>query len=450
MQTYYSFSILISLVLFFSLKKTQSSLSIVNVIFVSASLFYSFSIIPLFIPVQGLHISNQMHLEGSGYIPTLAFSLLYLYAFVLLIIRCVNNFHAHPYKDFNLKVLRVGVIAVTLIVMIDVIRSQTFSIDHLNRLVCLINIMFLSMISAISIRKYPFNWHINAIRGLVIALFFISALGIFEIYNLRTWATFIDSQNNQIFRASSLFFNPNLLGLWSSIMYLFFSYNISKQANNKFWSFSGLLIAALAIYLSGSRSYFFILLLINVIALLLFRNRSQLLSTIILPFTIISTWLLSLLFNQHAFFHNMRLLGERFLFLPIHISRFVSDSAFGIKKLNQESKSTFPSDVLTSIEGRTGVGELNDGGWLLLFYDIGYAGCLVIGILYIYIFGKVMKIHFDSPNVDSVYSIMILLFIALVGCTNRIQMFPVFIYVAVLLIYPILLIKNTRKIYSQN
>lgn len=270
----------------------------------------------------------------------------------------------------------------------------------------------------------------QALVGLGI-LAFTDFIAIYEVFCNQSWAGTLESSGAMVYRASATLFNPNLLAFWASLVYLgcaYCEYVYKEHQKMLLW---GMILASIAIYMSGSRSASYLLFLVLFIPVILMRNRLNLLALVVFPLTILTIysgarWFVSPCTSSSEGWYEVVLLGERFLAAPIYLINY-------ILKLLGVSMIGIPVEVVVAIEGRF-VGEGRDSGWLVLYQDVGLIGfsAVILACCMLVVWGVRAYISDRSPS--SVYALSTLFYCVLTGLVMRFQIFPVWLFIGIVFI----------------
>lgn len=273
--------------------------------------------------------------------------------------------------------------------------------------------------------------HAWLVAGLLI-LCATDFIAIYEVVAQQSWAGTLESSGAMVYRASSILFNPNLLAFWASLVYLACAYGMHEWKEYRRAMLWGMVLAAVAIYFSGSRSVGYLLLGVLLISALLLKGRSRWLPLMILPLTMLviytgAAWLGAPLFPGKAGWHEIALLGGRFTAAPLYLGSYFSTLG------GAPPAGIVPPEVAVSIEGRF-KGGAPDAGWLVLYQDAGWLGAAAM----LWISSKslhwAVRAYFAEQSAASVFALTTLCCCLMTGLVMRFQMFPVWIFIGVTLI----------------
>ncbi len=290
------------------------------------------------------------------------------------------------------------------------------------------------------------NLHSWAFGGLLLLLI-TDCIAIYEVVTQSSWAGTLESSGAKVYRASSLLFNPNLLGFWASLIYLGCAYGMHecKEKGYRGWLFWGMILAAIAIYFSGSRSAGYLLLGALFVSSMLTKGRSRWLPLTILPMTMLviyvgAAWVMPTVLPGKEGWHEIALLGNRFAQAPLYLVKYslqlfgAADIISRIDILSEViSNISVPPEVTASIEGRF-EGSGRDAGWLVLYQDVGWLG---VGTILWSSFKSLqwaLRAYFVQHSVASVYALTAVCYCLMTGLVMRFQIFPVWVFMGVILI----------------
>ena len=270
-----------------------------------------------------------------------------------------------------------------------------------------------------------YKWFLG---GLFI-LFVADGIAFYEIFWHHSWAGTLESSGAMVYRASSILFNPNLFAFWASFVYLGCAYGMHAYNGNQKIMLMGMILASIAIYLSGARSAGYLLLGVLFISVLLLRKRINWWSLIIFPLTMLTIyfgikWFVMPVFQNDKGWHEIVLLGDRFAASPLYLINY---ALFKFGYL-----ANVPVEISLSIEGRF-VGDGRDSGWLVLYQDVGLVGTIAMLWMCTMSFWWAVRSYIATHSMSSVYALMILCYCVMTGLVMRMQIFPVWLFISVFL-----------------
>lgn len=418
----------------------RDATTLLLVLFTYGALHFSFAAISL-TSKESAHILMLQHIDGGGILAKLSALLLLGVVFLLL--------GRQAYKAFLLsdridKKIILQIIFVMVMVLCGYIFNyrpadwmQLKNVISFELMLVLLIFGFLSVRGAyISDEPKIYSW---ALVGLGI-LAFTDLIAIYEVFCHQSWAGTLESSGAMIYRASATLFNPNLLAFWASLVYLgcaYCEYVYKEHQKMLLW---GMILASIAIYMSGSRSASYLLFLVLFIPVILMKNRLNLLALIVFPLTILTIysgarWFVTHFTSSGAGWHEIVLLGERFRAAPLYLINY-------ILKLLGFPVIGVPAEVLVSIEGRF-VGEGSDSGWLVLYQDVGMIGfsAVILACCMLVVWGVRAYISDRSPS--SVYALSTLFYCVLTGLVMRFQIFPVWLFIGTVFIPCFVFLRRT-------
>jgi hypothetical protein len=287
---------------------------------------------------------------------------------------------------------------------------------------------------AIDVAKV-YSWSLG---GLLI-LGMTVCIATYEVFDHQSWAGTLESSGAMVYRASSILFNRNLFGFWASLVYLGCGYGMHEYKEHRKMMLWGMVLAATAIYLSGSRSAGYLLLGVLFIATLLMKQRLRWVPLIVLPLAMLSiyavaAWFVPPFISRNDGWHEIALLGERFVAAPLYLAKYVLSLADVPIHIGAGAGAGVgvPPEVTIAIEGRF-LGEGRDAGWLVLYQDTGWLGMIAMLWICFMLFLWGVRSYWSQHSAASVYALMILCYCLLTGFVMRFQIFPVWLFVGVAL-----------------
>ncbi len=263
------------------------------------------------------------------------------------------------------------------------------------------------------------------VMGGLLVLCATDCIAIYEVVAQQSWAGTLESSGAMVFRASSILFNPNLFAFWASLVYLACAYGMYAWSEYRRVMLWGMVLAAVAIYFSGSRSAGYLLLGVLLISAVLLKGRSRWFPLMILPLTMLviyagAAWFAAPLLPSGGR-NEITLLGERFIAAPIYLINYVS-MYVGV-----------PVEVAIAINGRF-LGEGRDAGWLVLYQDAGWWGVAAMVWISLNAIRWGAAADFAERGPASIFALAILFYCLMMGFVMRFQIFPVWTFIGVALI----------------
>lgn len=398
---------------------------ILLILFIYGSLYYCSSLAPLFAGWSVVKLIEVHRFQGSGLLAKISAIFFLMVIFIRLGIRLVNL------PDWNRQLMYLFLAVIAAVFLGYLVSLKPGDLKQLQNLISLEFMLVLMFLGSrglggsggYSLPK-PYPWTI--IKGLSLLALLV---GFYEVFSLRAWANFQNSSGELIYRASSLLYNPNLFGIWGAIVTLSFAFAIHQGIGNRLNFLLWLVISSAGVLLSGSRSAIFLLLIGLWIAALLGGQmkswrRWQPLVLVVLTFLGISA-VAKLLervagANQQGW-HAIKLLVDRAWSAPLLLAKYLLFSAQAV-----------PAEVAVAIEGRFSGGTKDSGLWVL-YDDTGWLGVGSFVLLGLVFFVCGIRAYLVRRDVASSYALAILIFCTGVGVVMRYQVFPVWLFVGVIL-----------------
>ncbi len=313
----------------------------------------------------------------------------------------------------------------------------------------LLNVLSLGlMIGYVSLGADAWEYFSKAARGgrigLPIALLLLALLTVsvglawWEIAADKAWARFTASNGYEIQRASSMMFNPNLYAMWCSVIAIVFAFIWQARllSGKDNWLLAGVALSGLGIFFSSSRSHAYLLLIfLASTAVLLPREERRrwggllayLLALLLAVVVSMAAWRLD---GYDEVAGRFVALAVRLVDAPWHLAAIFLNSIF----LDSQffTIHAVPTEVLVAFEGRF-QGEGRDSGWLTAYDDAGLLGGLVLagylgGLAILALRGFLFQ-----RGIHTVYALGIVGYGIALGVFMRYQVFPVWIFLSVML-----------------
>lgn len=431
-------NVLIVILLLFILTRRKDVTTILMVLFVYGTLHFGFAAIAL-ATNESASLLIALHREGGGVLAKLSTLLLLGVSFVLM---SMNAYNAFLLSQRNVKKIVLYILLAMTIIFFGYILNirqddwlQFKNVISIEAMLALLLIGFIaaSGAHAIDVAKV-YSWSLG---GLLI-LGGTVCIATYEVFDHQSWAGTLESSGTMVYRASSILFNPNLFGFWASLVYLGCGYGMYAYKEHRKMMLWGMVLAATAIYLSGSRSAGYLLLGILFIASLLMKQRLRWVPLIVLPLAMltiyaVAAWLVPPFIARNNGWHEIALLGERFVAAPLYLANYVLSLANAPIHIGAGGVGVgVPPEVTIAIEGRF-LGEGRDAGWLVLYQDAGWLGMIAMLWISFMLFLWGVRSYWVQHSAASVYALMILLYCLLTGFVMRFQIFPVWLFVGVAL-----------------
>ena len=422
-------NVLVVACLFLVLKRRTDVASLLLALFTYGTLHFSFAALALATHESG-SVLIALHNEGGGLLAKLSALSLLVVVFVML--------SKHAYKAFLLNqdvekklalhfLLAMGVLCCGYVLNIRLGDwLQLKNVISVEILLAVLLMGYFGLLGAPALKSaeiYP--WILGGMLILAVA----DCIAFYEVFGHHSWAVFMTSSGALIYRASSILFNPNVLGFWASLVYLGYAYGMHEYKDHRKMMFWGMVLASIAIYLSGSRSTGYLLLGLLIFPVLLMKERLRWVTLMVLPLTMltiyaVAAWLVVPFVPSNEGWREVALLGERFSAAPLYLVSYISMLA-GLP-------ASVPVEVAVSVEGRY-MGDGRDSGWLVLYDDAGWLGTLAMLWVYFMLFLYGLRAYMASHNAASVYALMALCYCLLVGLVMRFQIFPLWLFISLIL-----------------
>lgn len=401
------------------------------VLFTYGALHFSFATISL-TSKEAARILILQHIEGGGILAKLSVLLLLGVVFFLLGRQAYNAFLLSDRIEKKITLQIIFVMSAVLCGYILNYRPadwmQLKNVISFELMLVLLIFGFLSVQGAhITDEPKIYSW---ALFGLGI-LAFTDLIAVYEVFCHQSWAGTLESSGAMVYRASAILFNPNLLAFWASLVYLGCAYCVSVYKEHQKILLWGMILASIAIYMSGSRSASYLLFLVLFIPIILIRNCFNLLALIVFPLTMLTVysgarWFVAPFTSSNEGWHEIVLLGERFLAAPLYLINYVL-------KLLGFPVVGVPAEVVVSIEGRF-LGEGRDSGWLVLFQDVGLIGFAAVSLACCILVVWGVRVYISDRSPSSVYALSTLFYCLLTGLVMRFQIFPAWLFIGIVFI----------------
>lgn len=418
-------NVLIVLGLLKVLLRKRDAVPLLLVLFVCGTFHFSFAVIALTTNDTGRMLID-LHNEGGGLLARLSTLILLVVVFSLLGRRTYEAYsagHTGEKKELLFVLLLMAALFCGYL-----LNYRTSDLLQLKNIVSIEAMFVLVMLGSLATTGMPvlkagkvYAW---GLAGLLI-LGIIDAIAMYEVLGRHSWAGTLESSGAYVYRASSVLFNPNLYAFWASLVYLASAYGIHVYGEQRRMLLLGMVLASTAIYLSGSRSAGYLLLAALFLPLLLIRERRQWLPLLVLPLTMLAIYAGAAWLAGDTRWQEIALLGERFASAPVHLINY----SYQYLAIPVE----IPAEIRESIEGRF-IGAGRDAGWLVLYQDAGWVGLSAVIIAGCLLVGRGIRAYLVRPSPASVYTLALLLYCLLTGLLMRLQIFPVWLFIGLVLI----------------
>ncbi|QDL55225.1 hypothetical protein [Rhodoferax aquaticus] len=457
-------NVLLVIFLFLILNRRRDVVTLLFVSFVYGTLHFGFSVAAL-VSSDRVGVMAAMHLNGGGVLAGI--SALSLVGVVVVLLGKL------AYKQFplNREVDRILILSV-LLVMVAIFTGYLFNVQdgdwlQLKNVISIEAMLAFSLIAFLSMSgEQVIDIDRGYMWGVVGLLVFgaVNCIAVYEVFTHSSWAGTMSSTGVMVYRASSILFNPNLFGYWASLVYLGCAYGLDEHKRHRKMMLSGMVLSSVAIYFSGSRSSGYLLLVAlfaPMALLLLFGKRLIWLPLMVLPMTMLAiyvgaAWVAPHFLTSAVGWHEIALLGERFAVAPVQLMNYgLMKIGHVISELYQliggspiDFSQVSPREIVESIEGRF-VGEGRDAGWLVLYQDTGWfgLGTVILSVSGLLAWG--VQVCAAKPYLSNVYALAALLFCMLSGFVMRFQIFPVWLFVSLVLVASLALWSRPETLASR-
>lgn len=413
-------NVLIVFGLLMVLRHRRDTVTLLLVLFVCGTFHFSFAVIAL-TTNDTWRLLIDLHNQGGGLLARVSTLLLLIVAFGLLGRSAYRSYHGRRVGDRPEILFVLAVMAALFCGYL--FNYRTSDLLQLKNIVSIEMMFVLVMLGYLGTTGMPTvsaeRIHVWGLASLFL-LGAIDGIALYEVLARHSWAGFLESSGAHVYRASSVLFNPNLYAFWASLVYLGCAYGMHAYKGQQRMLLLGMVLASIAIYLSGSRCAGYLLLAVLFLPVLLLRQRSQSMSLLVLPLTMLAIYAGAWIAGD-ADWQEIVLLGERFAAAPIHLANYIFQR-IGI-----------PAEIVVSIEGRF-IGEGRDAGWLVLYQDAGWVGLGAVTLAGALLLLRGIRAYLASPGAASVYALALLLYCLLTGFVMRLQIFPVWLFIGLALI----------------
>lgn len=286
-------------------------------------------------------------------------------------------------------------------------------------------------------RPVQYNWQ-GVYWVLFGALALCTTIAFWEIASQDAWVANRFRDNLAEFRASSTFQNPNFFGVWVAAIALASSYAVVLKV--RYLVHPILVLSAVAIFLSGSRSALMLTLICLALPIALatyFRLSARMSIVSLAAFLLYLFVVIAIAFIGGGPFIDPGALTSNFSGFYALALRFISIPGDLVNYMlgNGTLDTGTAQYIETSIEGRF-FGDAVDNGFLALASDggVGYVSAVCWALFW----GSLMWVGIKrlalSPSQNGIYAVTALAYCVLVGLTMQAyQAFPIWVFVALLL-----------------
>lgn len=260
----------------------------------------------------------------------------------------------------------------------------------------------------------------------------------FELSQAKAWASYYDADSYIVIRASSLFFNPNLFGLFCALLAAFFSFywHSYPTFGGKIIFQSGIFLAGLGIYLASSRSLGYLLLAFFIATSFLLpkgtSNRFK--PAVIYVCAMLLAALLSIMWwkvSKEGAAGSFLVLAKRLVESPFQILAMCLD-ILGIRVGLGLGEFALKPETVIAVEGRFLGGE-RDSGLLRVYDDSGWPGISGMLLFWLSALYLGVRAYANGRSAKAAYALSITCLSFAVGALMRYQVYPVWLWIALML-----------------
>jgi hypothetical protein len=435
-------NILIAVFMLFLILRIKNTVELLVILFLYGSLHFSFGVLPLSAN-DATEPLRKLHIDGGGVLANASAALLFLLV-LLLLYRENFSFYLKPLLNIKSTPAQISLIMfmVGLGYLFNYRPDDWMQLKNVVFIEAMLSFLLVGFIATASgYKDCLVNVYFWAVGG-VLLLVIVNTIAFYEIFSHKSWASTQEHSGVIVYRASATLFNPNLLAFWASLSYLLCAYLSVKVNKHKTLMLIGMILASVAIYLSGSRTVAYLLLFSLTFPVLSYKNKLDYKGLLTFPITISLIYALSACLSKfHAFPYELVKLGNRFAVAPLYLLNYIFDKL----GFSYRFEVGVPIEVTTSIEGRFN-GGLIDSGWLVLHQDIGLIGLLPIILYCVALTKKGIDICRNSAETSHLYIFSLFLISILIGTVMRFQIYPVWLFIGITTIaYLVLLEKSSNS-----
>lgn len=415
-------NVLIAFSLISAIWYSRGNVSLLLVLFCYGTFHFSFSSIAL-LNRDASQLLIQMHSEGAGILALASGVAVLSVTFGIFTFRAytlIANKNQIKDRSFFLLIF-IALIALLFGYYLNYRENdfgQALNVASISAMLMLVLLASVSPSgSAISINRYALV--------LIAVLLVVTALAVYEVISHKAWSVFWDSEGVTVYRASSLLFNPNLFAYWASLIYIASVYAWHTESDeNHLWVFS-MVLAAAAIYMSGSRSALALLFSTLIFSMAFVRSKKSIVACIVLILTVAGIYGVAMVLSTGEPWSTIAVLGERYKMAFAHLCGYLFQF-FGLPN-------DIPPEVAISIEGRF-VGEYRDAGWLVLHQDAGWLGILAFLLVSAFVLLRIFRANWQNPGPAGAYATAAVLYCVMSGLVMRFQIFPVWLFFGIVMV----------------
>ncbi|MDC1433204.1 hypothetical protein N8157_01185 [Burkholderiales bacterium] len=436
-------------------------------LFIYGTLHFSFGAFAL-IGSDSRAVLLRLHIEGSGLLAKIAYLSLLCVIFIML---AKDAYQAHLRGDKSKNRTVMYFLVTMLVIFIGfLINLRVGDWMQLKNIISIEACLTLMLLSFLTVKKFELFDKIKtcSLGSILLLMFFmINCIAVYEVFGQHAWANAIEKSGESSWRASSVFFNPNLFGFWGALIYIACAFGMYVYPTRRMMMLMGMILAAIALYLSSSRSMILPLICVLLISSVLIKESFRwipllLLLTVWASIYAISACLAQIVLTNNAGWKSVALLGERLAFIPVDLLSyglrtdwFKSVMESDVMKSSMTSGvgnyiarefdvligSEINSGVLRSIEGRLMGG---DSGWRVIYQDAGLFGLSGIVLASCILVIWSIRAYITSKSTQSIYTFLMLIFCLFSGFVIRFQLFPIWIFIALVMLPCLVFLQKTK------
>ncbi len=453
--------------------KYKNTSYVIFILFVYISLHYAYSAIPIF--GSSKYVMFYRYLRGNTQVGAKIIGLGFLLftAGLLFFTNRKDISSAIQLKPTNriYSIAMIWIVAVGITWVFNISQGEYPSFLAIQDVVSSFIMLILAFIIAAALPGLNKKATGNLEKMLQVLLFLVITMDIVALYQIVAFKTFAGTANKNgeyANRACALLFNPNLLGLWCAFVASVTAYAFHTKRYSQRETSLMLVLTALGIFLSGSRSGLLIcLFMLGLITFLQLKYRRGFeVKFSFYPFFVFIASLTGMgiffkildSFSKSSFkwLHGLSVLVDRFANMPEEIATYAVFKLNGYmilaaKKLYEYTGSSIAvrcddyftgisntlstSSVFINIDGRLNPAlPIPDNGYLAMYHDNGWPGLLAWLILWMVIVWMGVKAFRINSGINSVYALSAVftcLFAAIF--IRSFQVYPVWIMVSIVL-----------------
>lgn len=439
-------NIIILMFMVFLILRIKNTVELFAILFLYGTLHFSFGVLPL-ASQDATEPLRKLHIDGGGLIANATAIILFLATLFMLCRKNIKSY-TNPLADIKSTPTQISLIMlmVALGYLCNYRSGDWMQLKNVIFMEAMLGFLLVGFIAIVSVRRTAFvNIYFWALGGILL-LIIVNTIACYEVASHKSWANTQEHSGIIVYRASGTLFNPNLLAFWASLAYLLCAFISVKINKHKKLMFTGMVLASVTIYLSGSRTVAFLLLLSLTFPIIPYKNKLDYRGLLTFPITISLIYAVSAYLSKyHNFAFELKKLGHRFAVAPVYLLNYILDK-LGFSYLEETG---VPMEVSTSIEGRFN-GGLIDSGWLVLHDDIGLIGLIPIILYCVLLTRKGFNVCKSSTEISHIYIFSIFLISILIGTVMRFQIYPVWLFIGITTIAYLVFLEKRASVPGLN